>query len=151
MRAQGHRKVAKEGQELWTPWKSIVNLGDMGIRGVQPGPGCSGRFAGTFLVAALLGVGVSLQGALCLAGEPGETLPPPRAVNPPPVVVDPVYRLYTPPLSRDVWRMYDVDYKGFWRPRVAFTPQGDFYLYNGAPFYWADMYPQWFKSRVRGD
>jgi len=102
-----------------------------------------------------LGMGVVLLGTLGRAAEPpgSETLPPPRPVNPPVLVAPapPVYRLYTPPLSRDVWRLYDVDYKGFWRPRVAFTPYGDYYLYNGAPYPWAEMYPQWFKSRVRGD
>ncbi len=98
----------------------------------------------------MLGTGMLLQEAT--GQEPPETLPTPRPVNPPAVVpARPVYRLYTPPLSRDVWRNYDVDYKGFWRPRVAFTPQGDFYLYNGAPFFWADMYPHWFNSRIRGD
>lgn len=85
-----------------------------------------------------------------MAGEPADTLPVPRPVNPPHVSA-PVYRPYTPPLSRDVWRYYDVDSKGFWRPRVAFTPQGDYYLNSGAPYFWADMYPHWFKSRVQGD
>jgi hypothetical protein len=152
MRAKANPKAAKDGKEAWTRWKSVVNLGDMGIRRMRLGPcGCASGLASTVQIYAVLGAALVLQGTVGLAGEPGETLPAPRPVSPPPVAAAPVYRLYTPPLSRDVWRVYDVDSKGFWRPRVAFTPQGDFYLYNGAPFYWADMYPQWFKSRVQGD
>src|SRR5262249_8973760 len=145
-------KATGKTHEIWTCEKILVNLGDMGIQGNWLGS--DSRLA-SFVQAAL---GLSLWALLGtglpgLAGAPPDTLPAPRPVSPPVVVLPapPVYRPYTPPLSRDVWRNYDVDYKGFWRPRVAFTPRGDFYLYNGAPFFWADSYPQWFNSRVLGD
>ena len=112
-------------------------------------PERSGRSIWILVVAAFALVTAPVQG-----GQPdSDTLPAPRPVSPPPAVVPPppVYILYAPPLSRDVWRGYDVDYKGFWRPRVAFTPEGDFYLRSGAPYYWAELYPHWFKARVRGD
>jgi hypothetical protein len=149
VRAQKPRKHTEKAQEPWTLTKSVVNLGDMGIQDKRHG-------LKSRLIQAALRLGVCVlfaPGVAALAGEPPETLPAPRPVNPPAVVVPapPVYRLYTPPLSRDVWQAYGVDYKGFWRPRVAFMPQGDFYLYNGAPFFWADSYPHWFNSRVRGD
>jgi hypothetical protein len=134
----------------------IVNLGDMGTR--RKCLGLSSRSCDVLQAAlglgiwALLGTGMLVSGTPGQAGEPADTLPPPRPLRSPAAMpAAPVYRLYTPPLSRDVWQAYDVDYKGFWRPRVAFTPRGDYYLYNGAPYFWADMYPHWFKSRVRGD
>jgi hypothetical protein len=100
-------------------------------------------------------IGLLLLGSRASAGDPpgSEALPPPRPVEPPAVVAPapPVYRLYAPPLSRDVWNVYDVDHKGFWRPRVAFTPYGDYYLRDGTPFYGAELYPHWFRQRVRGD
>ena len=152
LRPQAACNSTRSTQEAWTKRKCLVNLGDMGIQGKRIGP--KSRSCG--LLQPTLGLGVCVllgTGVVGLAGEPPETLPPPRPVNPPAVLVPapPVYRLYTPPLSRDVWQNYGVDYKGFWRPRVAFTPQGDIYLYNGAPFFWADSYPHWFNSRVRGD
>jgi hypothetical protein len=100
---------------------------------------------------ALVGATSFLATAVWAADPPpADTLPPPRPVAPSVVVVPapPVYRLYTPPLSREVWQIYDVDYRGSWRPRVIRSPYGDYYLYNHAPYPWAAFHPEWFKGRV---
>lgn len=48
----------------------------------------------------------------------------------------------------DVWQYYGVDRQGYWRARVAFTPHGAFYLYNGEPYpFWPNR-PQAFMSYV---
>jgi hypothetical protein len=32
------------------------------------------------------------------------------------------------------WQYFAVDRQGHWRPRVAYTPAGAFYLYDGTPY-----------------
>jgi hypothetical protein len=97
-------------------------------------------------------VGLFLFGTPVSADQPpaGETLPTPRPVNPPVVIVPapPVYRLYTPPLSRDVWQLYDVDRMGFWRPRVIISPYGDYYQYNHAAYPWAQLHPEYYRGLI---
>jgi hypothetical protein len=45
------------------------------------------------------------------------------------------------PNRLDVWQYYGVDRSGRFRPRVALTPEGAFYLYNGAPYPWLTVRP----------
>lgn len=67
--------------------------------------------------------------------EPAEPLPPPRQVSPPPLVLPgPPPPLY--PVGRDIWQLYAVDRTGRFRPRVAYTPHGAFYVHNYAPYPW---------------
>jgi hypothetical protein len=59
-------------------------------------------------------------------------LPAPRIVMPP----------YSGPwrISRyEVWQFYAVDRHGYFRPRVIYAPSGPYYLYNGAPYYYAPV------------
>jgi hypothetical protein len=104
------------------------------------------------IVRGTLGAATFLLGTLVLAADPPatESLPAPRPVNPPVPLMPapPIYRLYSPPLSRDVWRLYDVGNNGFWRPRVIVSPYGDYYLYNHAAYPWAQQHPQNYKPRV---
>lgn len=85
-------------------------------------------------LAALFPLGVSV-----IAAEPvQEELPPPPRQLPAEVVpfvpgpppISPYYRT-----SRyDVWQWYGVDRFGNFRPRVALTPYGAFYVYDGSPY-----------------
>jgi hypothetical protein len=59
------------------------------------------------------------------AGKPLPSLP--LAALPYPV---PGYR----PSAYQVWQNYGLTYNGWLRPRVIQTPQGGYFLYNGAPF-----------------
>jgi hypothetical protein len=104
---------------------------------------------GGSIVRGAVAAGALLLGTVAPAGD--EALPPPRPVNPPVAVLPapPVYPLYTPPLSRDVWRLYDVGRTTLiWRPRVIMSPYGDYYQYNHASYPWAELYPHWYKGRL---
>ena len=78
----------------------------------------------------LLGLALSLQGAE-KAPQP-ELLPPPRAVQPAPLVrtmevhfgPDPYWRM----------RLYARDRYGYLRPRVIYSPEGAFYPLTGEPY-----------------
>jgi hypothetical protein len=66
-----------------------------------------------------------------------EPLPPPAPVEP--VAALPVIEFAAVlPYERidryAKWQYFAVDRQGHWRPRVAYTPGGAFYLYNGAPY-----------------
>jgi len=71
--------------------------------------------------------------------EQPEMLPAPKESvtdAPPPRLVE----TFVPPYVRTsryaVWDFYAVDRMGHFKPRVAYTPYGAFYLYNGAPYPW---------------
>src|SRR5438132_368023 len=87
--------------------------------------------------------GMMLSGAI-LAIQPAfaadpviEPLPPLRQgeiidfVAPPP--------FYTKPNPLDVWQFYAVGRAGKFQARVALTPYGAYYLYNGQPFHWTSI------------
>jgi hypothetical protein len=59
----------------------------------------------------------------------GPTLPMPV-----PVPIVPGQVSYLLPNRLAVWQYYGVDHNGRWRPRVALTGDGAFYLYNGMPY-----------------
>ncbi|HZT80710.1 MAG TPA: hypothetical protein VFA26_10825 [Gemmataceae bacterium] len=92
--------------------------------------------AGRVLRAVLAG-GFLLLGGVALAGEPLPPLPPPPF---PPLPYPPHCSPYAGPYARksayEVWQYYGVDRHGRWRPRVAYSPYGSYYLGNGAPFPW---------------
>ena len=74
-------------------------------------------------------------------GEP-ELLPPPRQSVPAPIAAlfQPVSAAGAaprsqPPPSRNDWSLYAPNYMGQMRPRVVQSPYGNYYLYNGAPYY----------------
>jgi hypothetical protein len=101
------------------------------------------------LVARLVLVGFSLVlGGLAAAAEP--ELPPGQFVPGPipPVYAYPAYHR----VSRyDVWQYYAVDRQGQFRPRVIYSPYGQYYLYNHAPYPWAVVHPLEFMSYAGED
>jgi hypothetical protein len=103
---------------------------------------------GGFLVRGTLTAGALLLAPHVPAAD--QALPAPRPADPPVVVLPaPVYAPYTPPLSRDVWQLYDVGRTTLiWRPRVIRSPYGDYYLYNHASYPWAELYPHWYAGRL---
>jgi hypothetical protein len=104
------------------------------------------------VVCRLLTAAILLVSKPAAADPPSdEALPPPRPVAPPVIVLPapPAYRVYSPPLSRDVWQLYDVGRTTYtWRPRVIVSPFGDYYQYNHAPYPWTQLYPHWYAGRL---
>ena len=107
-----------------------------------------------------LAVSLFLAGACCLADEPAKQKeegtsgpaarkqnPPPPEFPPPPQVHAtgnlflPVVPVYAPPEhgKLSVWQLYGVDSSGRFRPRVIYSPQGAYYLYNFAPYPWTSI------------
>jgi hypothetical protein len=84
----------------------------------------------------LIVAGMLLSSVWAEADEPqrAEPLPPPRAVDPPVIILPepPVFF----PVGRDIWQLYAVDRTGRFRPRVAYTPSASFYVYNYLPYPW---------------
>jgi len=67
----------------------------------------------------------------------GPTLPMPTPAPSPPIVVmqSTMPTGFYRPSRMDVWQYYAVDRNGGWKPRVAMTPYGNYYMYNGVPYY----------------
>jgi hypothetical protein len=76
--------------------------------------------------ATVLGTPAAVRGADDLTPLAEPTLPMPAAV---PTIVGPVS--FVRPNRLDVWQFYAVDRSGRWRPRVALTGDGAYYMYNG--------------------
>jgi hypothetical protein len=76
-----------------------------------------------------------------------EPLPPPTPVEA--EVALPVIELAPVlPYERidryEKWQYYAVDRQGYWRPRVAYSPYGAYYLYDGTPYRFAPIrYLNW--------
>ena len=51
----------------------------------------------------------------------------------------------------DVWQYYGVDRQNHWRPRVAYTPYGAFYLFNGQPYPYTALHQRDFMPYVWGE
>lgn len=84
-----------------------------------------------------------------------EALPPPRGWSPgayaPPAVSD-LDPMYLRKSHYSVWQYYAVDRQNQWRPLVVYVPAGAFYVYNGAPFLWAETRPrEWDTMMYAGD
>ncbi len=96
------------------------------------------------VVGSLLGFGAAVRGH---DEADDELLPPPRELQPAPAA--PVYVVpHAPPIpayyrtsAYDVWQLNAVDRRGFWRPRVMYSPYGAYYLYNGQRYPWAELQP----------
>jgi hypothetical protein len=102
----------------------------------------------TGVAAAVLMLATAVWGADAPAPE---ILPPPTPLNPPvPLMPGPViYRpLYVPPLSRDIWSLYEVDHRGRWMPRVIVSPYGNYYQYNHATYPWAAEHPEYYRPKL---
>jgi hypothetical protein len=85
--------------------------------------------------AAALGTPAVARGADDLTPLSGPTLPMPAPVPGAPGMMYPGGPVsFYMPNRLDVWQNYGVDRTGRWRPRVALTGEGAFYLYNGMPY-----------------
>ena len=83
---------------------------------------------------ALAALTLTALAAAARGDEPPELLPPPRlSESPPVVIVVPVYPGFFRPDPRAVWQTVDLDRRGYYRPRVAWSPD-PYYIYNGQPF-----------------
>jgi hypothetical protein len=85
--------------------------------------------------ATALGAPAVARGADDLTPLAGPTLPMPAPVpgNPGTIPSASPISFYRPN-RMDVWQNYAVDRSGRWRPRVALTGEGAFYIYNGKPY-----------------
>ena len=96
------------------------------------------------LLRSCLGVLVFLAAAelRIRADEPdAELLPPPRELTPEPTLAPGHPVLGTFPIPAyyrtshyAIWQFYAVDQRGYFRPRVVYSPIGGYYLYNGQPY-----------------
>jgi hypothetical protein len=96
---------------------------------------------------------VLIISASAAAADPpsGDTLPAPREVAPSVTIIPapPMPTGYWRTSSYAVWQNYAVNNQGVWVPRVAYTPDGAFYLSNGQPYYWATAHPRsWYPSTM---
>jgi hypothetical protein len=101
-----------------------------------------------WIVRMALGMTVGvLAGSGPAPGQaPPETLPAPRVLlaPPPAVVLAPgsahvVYPGFYRTSHYAIWENHGIDRQGRWRPRVAYSPYGSYYLYNGQPFPWSSI------------
>ncbi len=87
-----------------------------------------------------------------------ETLPPPRAAEPMPLMPSPLPGRFMP-LSlpeappqfgrRDVWQTMAPNRFGQFVPRVIYSPYGNsYYQYNGRPFPWTTTMPNLYMPYV---
>jgi hypothetical protein len=82
------------------------------------------------LTTAALATPAAVRGADAeLTQLTGPVLPMPA-----PVPIAPGHVTIVRPNRMDIWQYYGVDRSGRWRPRVALTGDGAFYLYNGMPY-----------------
>lgn len=83
------------------------------------------------------------------AADPDDKLPPPRKV---PEATGPgvLYPLYYRQSHYEVWQLLDVDRFGYWRPRVVYSPNGPYWLYNGAYYPYASINQNYFKPTLVG-
>jgi hypothetical protein len=72
-------------------------------------------------------------------------LPAPRPIVPgtevPPVLLAPPHLPYMRQDRWAVWQYVDVDRRGGYKPRVIYSPQGAYYLYNGKSFPTPHVHP----------
>lgn len=73
-----------------------------------------------------------LAGVLPPHGRPIPSLPLAASPFPPPGYQPSAYQ---------VWQNYGLTYEGWLRPRIFQTPQGGYWLYNGAPFPYVYVMP----------
>lgn len=88
------------------------------------------------------------------ADEPAqaEKLPAPRQNTAPAVetIVPVPFPMYHRVSRYEVWQLVAVDHRGQFLPRVAYTPYGAYYLYNGAPYYYLPTRPTEFSPILFG-
>jgi hypothetical protein len=108
-------------------------------------------------------------GLVVLAIAIASLAPAAWAADPPPVQIlhapqkviseptAPVWIVEVPPplpyqrINRwDVWQVYGVDRRSHWRPRVAYTPYGAFYMFNGQPYPYTALHQRDFMPYVLG-
>jgi hypothetical protein len=103
------------------------------------------RHLGLLLLLALSSLSPLAVGG---AQEP-DALPPPRALETPPVLPQAFYPEILPyvgpqpprPGTREVWQYMGVDQTGRWRPKVILSPYGSYYYYTREPYPWLSSRP----------
>lgn len=79
---------------------------------------------------------VMLTGRVVGADEPLTELKPPQVLMPVEIPAG-----YFRQSRMAVWDYYGVDRQGYFRPRVVWTPEAQFFLYNAAPYPMASVKP----------
>ncbi len=96
----------------------------------------SGEFC-TLLLAA-----VFFQGPQPAGPSPPESLPLPRKSLQGEITlpegIEP-FVIYHRTSRYEIWQFYAVDRQGRFRPRVIYSPDGPYYLYNGKPYLYAPV------------
>jgi hypothetical protein len=101
-----------------------------------------------------LGGAILVLCAAARAADPPDTeqLPAPREVVPspaaPPMVQPPP--MFLRPNRWAHWQYYSVDQFNQWRPRVVYSPYGDYYYYNGAPYPWLPTHNRYVSPSIMG-
>lgn len=102
-------------------------------------------------VVALATVLVSASVAADDAKRP-EQLPPPRELPAEAAPISlglPLHTAFVRDNRWDVWQFYAVDRAGYFRPRVAYSPYGSYYLFNGRYYPYDDLFPrEWLMTQV---
>jgi hypothetical protein len=101
------------------------------------------RTVKAWFVATLLTGIASVARAQPPADEPPapDVLPAPQVVPPRPIYPGFVR---SPFESRNVWRLYGTDERGYLRHRVILAPAGAYYMIDGRPYPWVTSYPRAF-------
>jgi hypothetical protein len=99
-----------------------------------------------------LAAGSLLLGSAAWGADPpaDENLPPPRVLEPAPEMMPVPLAGYYRTNRWDVWRYYEVDRQGVFRPLVVYSPYGSYYLYNGAPYPWMSNHQRDITPRILG-
>lgn len=82
-----------------------------------------------------------------------EKLPPPREVPAETVIVQPEFSpmtMFVRDNRYDVWQAVGVNRWGYYRPRVVYSPYGSYYLYNGRPYPFDQVYQRWWLMSEAG-
>lgn len=74
--------------------------------------------------------------------EAPEAIPAPKAVQPAPIFIEPIYQRTD---TREVWQHYGVNSFGRFVPRVINTPYGYYYSRDLEPYPWAGTRPRLFR------
>jgi hypothetical protein len=85
-------------------------------------------------------------------GKGPEQLPPPRQLPAEAAVLPlelPLNTMFMRDNRWDVWQFYGVDRSGYFRPRVVYSPYGSYYVFNGRPYPFDQLFPrEWLMTQV---
>jgi hypothetical protein len=95
---------------------------------------------------------VSLVCSVLTVAAFGAEAPMPDALPAPRVFVEPApVPVYYRRSHYAVWQAYSPNRAGAWVPRIDYVPgDGYYYVRDGKPADWAQLYPQWYRPYVQG-